>query len=366
MTAERSAEHADPRKAAAIGFLGMLPLLVTAWVSLVAARSGDYAVDFRDELYPEAQLVLHGRNPFPSAHAALHFPALIWPVPAALLGGPFTAASAHAAGVVYSVLLAAALLATPWVMGVRDWRVYGIVALWPSGIASVQAGNVTPLLALLLAVAWATRSRRILPGVAIGLCVALKLFLFPMVVWLVATRRWAAAAAATALSLATVLSVLPFIGLAHYLTLMHRMGETFGPPGVGLVGLLSQSGMPFGAAEALAALASAALLALAFRRRSFVLALAGSLVLSPIVWLHYYALLTVPLAYRYRTLSWAWAIPLAMWCCTDVAAGSVSWKTAVALASSAAAIAVSELASMPRVILSARRQLMPALNRVMH
>ena len=50
-----------------------------------------------------------------------------------------------------------------------------------------------------------------------------------------------------------------------------------------------------------------------WRRRSFALAIAASLVLAPIVWLDYYALATVPLAVARPRLSAVWFLPLLTW-----------------------------------------------------
>lgn len=339
----RTQDHADPRQAAAIAFLGVLPVLLAVWVSFLEAKEGNYAVDFRGELYPEAQHVLHGMNPFPPASAPFPYHSTIWPIPAALAVSPLTALPEGPAGVVFTGLLVLALAAALWTLDVRDWRVYGIVGLWPATIQGIQAGNVTALLAFLLAVSWATRGRRFAPGIAIGLCIALKLFLWPMMIWLLATRRFASSAVAAAVGLATLLSVLPFVGLMGYLKLLRRLADAFGPEGLGPIGLLSQLGVPLRAAGVVGSALALLVLSLAWRRRSFALAVAGSVLLSPIVWLHFYILLVIPLALRSPRLSWLWAIPLAMWACTRATHGSVAWQTALALASSALTVLASEL-----------------------
>ena len=59
--------------------------------------------------------------------------------------------------------------------------------------------------------------------------------------------------------------------------------------------------------------AGAMLLAGTWRYRSFTLALAAALVLSPIVWLDYFALAAVPLALARPRLSVVWFLPLATW-----------------------------------------------------
>ena len=38
-------------------------------------------------------------------------------------------------------LLVGAALAIPYVLGVRDWRCYGLLLLWPPVISAVQTGR---------------------------------------------------------------------------------------------------------------------------------------------------------------------------------------------------------------------------------
>ena len=55
------------------------------------------------------------------------------------------------------------------------------------------------------------------------------------------------------------------------------------------------------------------LLAATWRYRSFTLAIAAALTISPIVWLDYFALAALPLAIARPRLSWIWFLPLATW-----------------------------------------------------
>jgi hypothetical protein len=48
-------------------------------------------------------------------------------------------------------------------------------------------------------------------------------------------------------------------------------------------------------------------------RAAFIIALAAALACSPIVWLHYFALLLVPVALASRRLQLVWFIPLLAW-----------------------------------------------------
>ena len=76
------------------------------------------------------------------------------------------------------------------IVGVRDWRVYGVFALWPSGDRRDPrlAPDAVPLPARRARLAL-PRRRGSRPGVAIGLAGAIKFFLWPLGVWLAAIGR---------------------------------------------------------------------------------------------------------------------------------------------------------------------------------
>jgi hypothetical protein len=301
------------RKVVPVMFLGVLPALLLAYGAYVAVTDHSVAVDFRAELYPEAKLVLHGQNPFPAPDADLSSGInRIFPIPAAFLVAPLTLLSAHTAAAVFSLILVLALGLTLYVLGVRDWRVYGATALWPSTMSAVQTGNLTILLGLLAALGWRYR-RQTVAGLPIGLAIALKLYLWPLALWLVAVRRPAAAAVAGAVAAAGLLMTLPFTSLHDYATVLGNLGRTFAPMSATVQGLLMQLGSDAGPARIATYAVGAVLLALAYRRRSFGLFVAAGLTLSPIVWLHYFILLALPLAITRRTFSPLWLAPLALW-----------------------------------------------------
>src|SRR3954451_6544612 len=230
------------RKVSPPFFLGVLPVILLVYSAYVVVTSHSVAVDFRAELYPEAKLVLQGVNPFPLPDADLSGGVnLIYPIPAALLVAPLTLVSIHVASAVYTLLLLVLLGATLYVLGIRDWRIYGAVALWPSTMAAVQTGNLTVLLGLCCALAWRYRDRTI-AGVPVGFAIALKLYLWPLVIWLVARRRPAAAGVACALTAIGTLMTLPFMSLHDYGALMANLGRTFAPYAATPQGLLLQLG----------------------------------------------------------------------------------------------------------------------------
>ena len=104
-----------------------------------------------------------------------------------------TVLSVEAAGFVVMALLVVAVLGILWLLGVRDWRCYGLALLWPPVISAIQTGNVTIPLALGAALVWRFRDDARAAGASLGLTLAAKLFLWPLVLWLAFTRRIAAA-----------------------------------------------------------------------------------------------------------------------------------------------------------------------------
>jgi hypothetical protein len=258
---------------------------------------------------------------------------------------PFTALSEQAAGLIVMALLAAAALAVPWVVGVRDWRCYGVLLLWPPVISGIQTGSVTLAMALLAAVGWRFRDSSALgSSAAIGVTLAAKIFLWPLVVWLAATRRVRGAVSALAIGVGLLLAswaAIGFAGLVDYPSLLRRLQDAEGADSyttyiVGLdLGLPSAVARAVWLAVGLAALAC--VVALARRgdeQTAFVVAIVASLALTPIVWLHYFALLLVVVAVARPSLGVIWFVPLLM----VVTPGSghptpfqTAWTLAVAL-----------------------------------
>ena len=83
-------------------------------------------------------------------------------------------------------------------LGVRDWRCHVLAVTSPVVVHGLYYGNLTIVLVLPLALAWRYRDRARLAGLALGAAVAAKLFVWPLVVWLLLTRRFRAAAWAVA------------------------------------------------------------------------------------------------------------------------------------------------------------------------
>ncbi len=300
------------RNASLVAVFGVVPALLLIAVMRIALHDGYPAWDFHNELYPQAEQMLSGRNPYPPADFdPLIGTNLVWPPLAAYLVAPWTLLPTLAADVSFALFGLACFAAALFVVGVRDWRVYGVAALWPPVFIEVGLSHLTPILALLLACAWRTRDSDYTSGLAVGLAVALKFFVWPMGLWLVAMGKLRGAAVAAALAVLSLLLVLPFTSIDLYVRALFRVSQAYDQDSYTLFGLVAQAGGPDVVGRASTLIFAIALAVATVRFRSFTLAVATALVASPIVWLDYYALAAVPLAIARPRLSLIWFVPLA-------------------------------------------------------
>ena len=290
----------------------VVPLAATIAGCVFYWQHGSFAGDFHRAIYPQAQDLVQGRPVFDPPNAPITGNNHLFSVTAVLAATPLTLLRPDVADITMTVLIAVAATVTLGVLSVRDWRVYGLVFLWPPVISALQTGNLTIFIGLAAAFAWRTRQRRLLPGAFVGLAFALKLFPWPLAVWLIATRRYAAALVAAAVGMASVLLILPFGDIGGYFTLVKRNGEAWDRSAYSIYALLGGGGF----ARAIWLVVAIATLALALRlddRRSFTFAVAACILFSPIVWVQYFALLLVPLAIARPRLGPIWFLPLVYW-----------------------------------------------------
>ena len=173
--------------------MALVFLAVTAMLGLTAlsAAEGLLAWDVRFAYLPAAEAILSGDSPYP----ALDDPILeeqkgyVYPPQLLFALVPLTPLPVGVASALVAAGLVALLLLTLRVLEVRDVRCYAAALLWVSSISGVLLGNVSIPLAFALAVTWRYRDRVWPPAVALGLSVSAKLLLWPMFVWLAATRR---------------------------------------------------------------------------------------------------------------------------------------------------------------------------------
>jgi hypothetical protein len=321
-------------------FLAILPVATLVWALVLMVQGDDVAVDFHHELYPQANLLLDWENPYPPSDADLSDGTnFIWPTAAAAVAAPLALLPAEVADFAATAIVVACFAAALLVMGVRDWRVFGATALWPPFISGMQTANLTLPLCLFAAIVWRYRDRRWIQGAALGVALSLKFFLWPLVVWLAALRRWRAAALACVIAGASLLLILPFESLVEYARLLANLSDTFDDKGYTPFAFLVEAGVPDAAARLVNYAIGAVLLMLTWRRRSLALAIAAALVLSPIVWLHFFAVLALPIAAVSPRFGWIWLLPIPMILAPGTENGA-SWQSALVLMVAAAVIAV--------------------------
>ena len=310
----RSGFRAAAVRILTVTVFGVLPIAALATMFYVGVVDGPFAGDFHHELYPEAKLILDGTSPFPEPDwNPLAQPNLIWPPLAAYLVAPLTVLPLGVADVVIVLLGLVCFGLALWVIGVRDWRVYGAFALWPEVVGEMRVAHLTPMLMLLVALAWRYRNRVLTPGLLVGVAVGVKFFLWPMIVWFAATARYRQAAIAALLAAASLLLVLPHIALDTYVRELLRLGRAFDQDSYNVFGLVVQAGGSDGAGRAATLLVGAVALAATWHYRSFTLAIVTALLVSPIMWLDYFTLAALPLALARPRLSVVWLLPIATW-----------------------------------------------------
>jgi len=319
------------RRAATILFFVVLPLLSVA--SMYRSNFADAGGFFDLRVFWNAgKDVLAGHSPYPSVHeiALGRENNFIYPAPMPLLFAPLGLVSFHVAAAFFTSILFGAVAASLWILGIRDWRCYGATLLSMTTMTAISTGTLSPFIVLGAAVVWRYRDNRAVAAAAAGAVVVAKLFMWPLLVWFVATRRLRTAATALAVAVAASVvgwAALGFAGFTQYPSMLTTLTRVEGGRSYSLFALLLSAGVPRAAAHVALLVAAAALVAaiiVVARRpgndeRSFCLALAASLLLSPVVWAHYFLLLVIPIALSRSRLSPLWLAPLAFWFVTYTA-----------------------------------------------
>jgi hypothetical protein len=265
--------------------------------------------------------VLEGASPY-AFHADRTF---AYPPFLAYLVAPLHVLSASAAAALWTALSLAAIGGALWLLDVRDWRCYALVGAFLVTWSAVDLGTIEPLLLLAIAAAWHWRESLPRSAAAVGLAIVLKLFLWPLVVWLALMRRFRAAVASLLLAAGVALVAwagIGFAGVSTYPHVLRRLADAESTSSYSVVALGVRAHLPLVAARVISVLVTLALIAAAawvarekrinLRDRDvavLTLVLAAALAASPIVWVHYFLLLLVPLALARPRLSPLWLVP---------------------------------------------------------
>lgn len=341
----------------------LLPLLVWGVLPIamiVAALAGSYDVhyagDFHYSFWPAGQRILHGVSPYlsPSAPDVGRGIAFVYPAAGALLLTPFALLPHELADAIFTALNIAAVALTLGVLGVRDWRLYGAALLCLPVLSCWLVGNVSLLLGLGIALLWRYRDRPLVAGLLAATVVSFKLFLWPLGLWLLATRRYVASAWMLGSGLAINLvawAVLGFDDIGRYRRLLDALTTQRDDLGFSVVSVALREGVARGPSYAIAALltAVAAIACVRAGRRgrqngSLALAVLVCILATPIVQVHYFALLLVPFSIARPRLAVVWLLPFAFWLCS----GGRAWQAVAALVIASAIVAECVRAAVPR------------------
>jgi Glycosyltransferase family 87 len=225
---------------------------------------------------------------------------------------------------VWTLVALGAIAAALWLLGLRDWRCYAVAFALPFTRSAIDLGTVGPLLLLAVAAAWRWRDRLSRTAAALGAAVALKLYLWPLAAWPALRGRTRTSLGAAGVAVALILlpwAVLGFAGLGGYAGLLHHLSSDEASSSYSVIALTVRAHLPETVGVVLSLLTAGALLAaggLVARARTrnadavaLTVCIAAALAASPIVWIHYFLLLLVPLALTQPRFSLLWLVPFA-------------------------------------------------------
>jgi hypothetical protein len=299
-----------------------------AFLSVVFGYLNSWPIgfDFRGTLWEPARAVLDGAAIYPEPtrdNIVLGNPA-VYPPLFIIASVPLALLPVAAASWIWFCVLGACVLVAMWILGVRDWRCHVLAITSPVTIHGLFYGNLTVVMVLLVALAWRYRDRAPIAGLALGAAVAAKLFVWPLVVWLLLTRRFAAAAWAAGSGVVLVLgawALIGFEGFREYPKLLRVVQDVYAERSISVSTVAGALGASVSVAVAVAALVGVACVGIAAwlvrredgDRRAFAVLVAACVLASPIVWPNYAALLFVPIAVTWPRLAPVWFFGYATW-----------------------------------------------------
>ena len=299
-----------------------------AFLSVVFGYLNSWPIgfDFRGTLWEPARALLDGAAIYPPpTHDAIVLgnPAVYPPV-FIIASVPLAILPVAAASWLWFCVLGVCVFVAMWILGVRDWRCHVLAVTSPVTIHGLFYGNLTIVMVLLVALAWRYRERSWIAGLALGAAVAAKLFVWPLVVWLLLTRRFRAAAWAAGSAVVLVLgawALIGFDGFLDYPKLLRAVQEVYAERSIsvstvaGALGASVDVAVAIGALVGLACIGGAAWLVREDDgdRRAFALLVAACVLASPIVWPNYAALLFVPIAVTWPRLAPVWFFGYVTW-----------------------------------------------------
>ena len=209
---------------------------------------------------------------------------------------------------------------------------FAFITFWPPLLSTLLDGQVSPVLLLLCVLAWrwARHGKTAHAGLALGLAAALRLFPALLVVYFALRRDWRAVLAAGAAFALPTLALLPVIGVSGYVDFLTREAPASTtdwiahPHNTSLSGLAyhvlgsfspldGHASQPRTLGVVLGVALVGALLVVSYMRRHLSLPqdeptwlayIPVALLVTPLMWSHYYVLLLLPLAVLAARLGW--------------------------------------------------------------
>jgi Glycosyltransferase family 87 len=272
--------------------------------------------DFDINVWEPGRAILEGRSPLRRLDAEPQNGS-VYPPAAQVATLPFALLPHDVGLVLWLATLGAAVAFALRLCGVRDWRLFAVALCSPPVLYGFAYANLSLLITFALALTWVWRDQHRRAAIVVGALIAARLFLWPVLVWLVITRRFRATA--EALLATVVLSLVGWAAVAfrridEFTLVVRDNASEYIDDGVSVASIASNLGLSVPAASAVGLAAGIAALALAWWAReqdleSFSWAIVAALFASPVVWSHYYALLLVPLALSTPMLSRWWLLP---------------------------------------------------------
>jgi hypothetical protein len=322
-----SGRRREFRRAAEHMTLGLIPiaLLVALLLTVFTGSGGGAGFDFHFAYWTAGERVLHGQNPYVwTPHQIAQRLAFVYPALSALIFAPLSLLGRTVGADFFACLCIGLAPATLWTLNVRDWRIYGATLMWLPVVLGWVTANETLFLVLGMALAWRFRDRPALAGFFVAALVSLKPLMWPLGLWLLATRRWRAVGYGVAFGLALNLIAWWIVGFDTIGTFLHTANADTNDSwrtGYSIAAMGAHLGLGRSLGDVLMVLVSVvlagALLYVASvrhdERGALTLGVALALASSPLVWSHYFALALVPLALYRPRMGPLWLVPILLW-----------------------------------------------------
>lgn len=313
--------------AIAVALIGLVWVLVAL---PILAETVNWGEDFTAYRNAAERLVAEG-SPYGEATLAGSFEPqggllYLYPPPLSIAFEAFTEVTIETGAALWYLLKVGALILAAAIMPVRRTTrllAFGLSLFSYAVLRDLVEGNVSILMLLALAVGWRSLDRPV-GSIALAVATSVRVTTGAFLLWFALRRAWRPLAWMVGAGLALLLLSMPFVGIdgyrEYFTTLANvdisgelsqnrhltALGRELGLPA-------DQSGLVLWPAWVLA-LGAIALSTRRDRATGYMVTAAASLLLAPLMWDHYLAMLMLPAAFLFeRGRRWAIVLPLLSW-----------------------------------------------------